>query len=219
MPTAAEKSSSAAAAAGDYATLRELYLPHIESFDYFLDEGLDKMLLSIRPMEITDPSSNATLRMSLEKGHVLPPMKDGRLGQPLYPQECRQGRISYSGEFKVEAFFQFNDGAPIRQTFNFGHLPIMLMSKLCHLRGADSRKLIYHGEEATEMGGYFISGGMERLIRILIVQKRNYPMGMVRSSFVKRGEGYTDKAVVIRYCLLVALSFQLPIFYLLVLDA
>jgi DNA-directed RNA polymerase I subunit RPA2 len=61
MPTAPEK-SPAAAAAGDYATLRELYRPHIESFDYFLDEGLDKMLLSIRPMEITDPSSNATLR-------------------------------------------------------------------------------------------------------------------------------------------------------------
>lgn len=202
MPTAAKKPPAAAAAAagkgGDYATLRELYRPHIESFDYFLDEGLDKMLLSIRPMEITDPSSNATLRMSLEKGHVLPPMKDRRLEQPLYPQECRQGRISYSGEFKVEAFFQFNDGPPIRQTFNFGHLPIMLMSKLCHLRDADSRKLVYHGEEATEMGGYFISGGMERLIRILIIQKRNYPMGMVRSSFVKRGEGYTDKAVVIR---------------------
>lgn len=198
---ASGKSSAAAAAAGkeeDYATLRELYRPHIESFDYFLDEGLDKMLLSIRPMEITHPSSNTTLRMSLEKGHVLPPMKDGRLGQPLYPQECRQGRISYSGEFKVEAVFQFNDGAPIRQTFNFGQLPIMLMSKLCHLRGADSRKLIYHGEEATEMGGYFISGGLERLIRILILQKRNYPMGMVRGAFIKRGAGYTDKAVVMR---------------------
>uniref|UniRef100_A0A452YHN6 DNA-directed RNA polymerase subunit beta n=1 Tax=Aegilops tauschii subsp. strangulata TaxID=200361 RepID=A0A452YHN6_AEGTS len=85
-------------------------------------------------------------------------MKDGRLEQPLYPQE----------------------------------------SKLCHLRGADPCKLIYHGEEATEMGGYFISGGLERLIRILILQKRNYPMGMVRGAFIKRGAGYTDKAVVMR---------------------
>jgi hypothetical protein len=45
------------------------------------------------------------------------------------------------------------------------------------------------------------------------------PMSMVRSSFVKRGEGYTDKAVVIRYWLLVARSFQLLIFYLLILAA
>ena len=64
MPTAADNLPAAAAAGKerDYATLRELYRPHIESFDYFLDEGLDKMLLSIRPVEITDPSSNATLR-------------------------------------------------------------------------------------------------------------------------------------------------------------
>ncbi|EMS50874.1 putative DNA-directed RNA polymerase I subunit RPA2 [Triticum urartu] len=48
------------------------------------------------------------------------------------------------------------------------------------------------------MGGYFISGGLERLIRILILQKRNYPMGMVRGAFIKRGAGYTDKAVVMR---------------------
>jgi hypothetical protein len=79
MPKAPEKSSAAAAAAGDYATLRELYRPHIESFDHFLDEGLDKMLLSIRPMEITDPSSNATLRNILPASfnfffHSLPKM-------------------------------------------------------------------------------------------------------------------------------------------------
>ncbi|KAF0930731.1 hypothetical protein E2562_034923 [Oryza meyeriana var. granulata] len=74
----------------------------------------------------------------------------------------------------------------------------MLMSKLCHLRGADSEKLIFHGEEATEMGGYFICGGMERLVRILILLKRNYPMGLIRGAFLNRGAGYTDKAVVIR---------------------
>ncbi|TVU32185.1 hypothetical protein EJB05_23907 [Eragrostis curvula] len=198
---ASEKKAAAPAAATkeDYASLRELYRPHIESFDYFIDKGLDKMLESIRPMEITDPNSNKFLRISLEKGHLLPPMRDGRLGVPLYPQECRQARISYHGEFKVDVRLQCSDeGAAVSQTFNFGHLPIMLMSKLCHLRDADPHKLVFHGEEATEMGGYFICGGMERLIRILILQKRNYPMGLVRGSFLKRGAGYTDKAVVMR---------------------
>nr|TKV93120.1 hypothetical protein SEVIR_9G205100v2 [Setaria viridis] len=118
----------------------------------------------------------------------------------VYPSTPRrQARTTYHGEFKVDVCLQCNeDGAQIRHTFNFGHLPIMLMSKLCHLRDADPHKLVFHGEEATEMGGYFICGGMERLIRILILQKRNYPMGLVRGSFVKRGAGYTDKAVVIR---------------------
>nr|POE55406.1 dna-directed rna polymerase i subunit 2 [Quercus suber] len=48
------------------------------------------------------------------------------------------------------------------------------------------------------MGGYFILNGLERVVRLLILPKRNYPMSMVRNSFSDRREGYTDKAVVIR---------------------
>lgn len=58
---AAGKSSSASKE-DQYAALRELYRPHIDSFDYFIDEGLDKMLQSIRPVEITVPNSPTTLR-------------------------------------------------------------------------------------------------------------------------------------------------------------
>lgn len=199
MEKAKKYPSAAAPKKEDYAALRELFRPHVESFDYFLDKGLNKMLESIRPTVIRDPNSNNTLKITLEKGNVLPPMRDARSSVPLYPQECRQARITYHGEFTVDVCFTLNEKGPdIRHTFNFGHLPIMLMSKLCHLRGADPHKLVFHGEEATEMGGYFICGGMERLIRILILQKRNYPMGLVRGSFLKRGAGYTDKAVVIR---------------------
>lgn len=115
----------------------------------------------------------------------------------------------------MDTFIQCNDGPAVRQTFNFGYLPIMLMSKLCHLRGADSEKLIFHGEEATEMGGYFICGGMERLVRILILQKRNYPMGLIRGSFVNRGAGYTDKAVIIRCVQDDQSSVTIKLYYLL----
>uniref|UniRef100_A0A0E0BC71 DNA-directed RNA polymerase n=1 Tax=Oryza glumipatula TaxID=40148 RepID=A0A0E0BC71_9ORYZ len=198
---AAGKSSSASKE-DQYAALRELYRPHIDSFDYFIDEGLDKMLQSIRPVEIT-------------KGHLFPPKRDGRLDAPLYPQQCRQARTTYHGEFKVDTSIQCNDGPAVRQTFNFGYLPIMLMSKLCHLRGADSEKLIFHGEEATEMGGYFICGGMERLVRILILQKRNYPMGLIRGSFINRGAGYTDKAVIIRCVQDDQSSVTIKLYYLL----
>ncbi|CAN6287845.1 unnamed protein product [Urochloa humidicola] len=196
MDKAAKSASPAGAKEGDFAALKELFRPHVESFDSFLDTGLDEMLRSIRPMEIKDPNSSTVLKITLLKGQVLPPLRG--VGVPLYPQECRQARITYHGELKVEVCLQCNEGAQIRHTFNFGHLPIMLKSKLCSLRDADPQKLVFHGEEATEMGGYFICGGMERLIRILILQKRNYPMGLVRGSFVKRGAGYTDKAVVMR---------------------
>ncbi|KAL2898225.1 DNA-directed RNA polymerase I subunit 2 [Bienertia sinuspersici] len=74
----------------------------------------------------------------------------------------------------------------------------MLKSKICHLKNASGGKLVSYKEEPTEMGGYFILNGIERIVRLLIMQKRNYPMSLVRSSFRARREGYSDKAVVIR---------------------
>uniref|UniRef100_A0A0E0EZF7 DNA-directed RNA polymerase subunit beta n=1 Tax=Oryza meridionalis TaxID=40149 RepID=A0A0E0EZF7_9ORYZ len=179
---AAGKSSSASKE-DQYAALRELYRPHIDSFDYFIDEGLDKMLQSIRPVEITVPNSPTTLR------NILPA----------------------SIRFSLLFFFFL----PFARRLQFSGAVFCVLSKLCHLRGADSEKLIFHGEEATEMGGYFICGGMERLVRILILQKRNYPMGLIRGSFVNRGAGYTDKAVIIRCVQDDQSSVTIKLYYLL----
>ncbi|XP_038972852.1 DNA-directed RNA polymerase I subunit 2 isoform X2 [Phoenix dactylifera] len=189
----------------DYEALRELFRPHIDSFNYFIDEGLEKALLSIRPVEVSDPSTGGKLRIYFENPQVFHPVREGRITttkgritEALYPHECRQARTTYKGEFKVTICLQYNERQPVQTPMSFGHLPIMLRSRLCHLKDADPQKLIFHKEEATEMGGYFICNGLERLGRLLIVPKRNYPMGMIRSSFRSRGVGYSDKAVVIR---------------------
>ena len=53
-------------------------------------------------------------------------------------------------------------------------------------------------EDPNEFGGYFIVNGNEKIIRMLIVQKRNYPVAFVRSSYTNRGPGYTQYAVQMR---------------------
>ncbi|KAK1256915.1 DNA-directed RNA polymerase II subunit RPB2 [Acorus gramineus] len=181
--------------------LRELFRPHIESFDYFIDAGMEVMLRSINAVEVRHPKSNTSLRIWLENPELVSPVKEGRkaMREPLFPYECRQAGTSYRGKFNADVCFQYDDRPPvIRQRFNFGHIPIMLKSKLCHLRRADAQKLTHHKEEATEMGGYFICGGLERLVRLLIMQRRHFPLSLVRGSYSNRGLGYTDKAVVIR---------------------
>jgi DNA-directed RNA polymerase I subunit RPA2 len=35
-------------------------------------------------------------------------------------------------------------------------------------------ELIEHGEEMQEMGGYFVINGIEKIIRMLIMPRRNY---------------------------------------------
>ncbi|QCD85657.1 DNA-directed RNA polymerase I subunit RPA2 [Vigna unguiculata] len=128
--------------------------------------------------------------------------------------ECRQAKISYTGKLTIDVCFQYNDGPVIRETLNFGQFPIMLQSKLCNLRGADPKKLVSYKEEASEMGGYFVLNGLERVIRLLIMPKRNYPTSMVRNSFSERREGYTDKAVVIRCVRADQSSLSIRLYYL-----
>ncbi|KAI3416630.1 uncharacterized protein J3R85_015253 [Psidium guajava] len=187
--------------ADDYEALRELVRHHIESFDHLVEHGLGTMLSNIKPVQIVDPFSKKTLSISFVGHEVYKPKKEGiskTNRDNLLPYECRQAKISYSGKFVVDLCFLYDDGAPIREKFNFGHLPIMLKSKSCHLSSVDPQRLVSYKEESSEMGGYFILNGLERVVRLLILPKRNYPMSMVRNSFRDRREGYTDKAVVIR---------------------
>jgi DNA-directed RNA polymerase beta subunit len=41
---------------------------------------------------------------------------------------------------------------------------------------APFKELVEAKEESEELGGYFIVNGIEKLIRMLIVQRRNHPM-------------------------------------------
>ncbi|CAA2959266.1 DNA-directed RNA polymerase I subunit 2 [Olea europaea subsp. europaea] len=186
----------------NYEALKELFKHHIESFDYMVEYGLDTMLQNIKPIEVFDSFSKLKLRIWFGKSELYPPQKERfsrTMADALYPFECRQAKLTYAGKFLVDIYFQYADGAPIREKFNFGQFPIMLKSKLCHLKAADlPKKLVLYKEDPSEMGGYFILNGLERVIRLLILPKRNYPMSMVRNSFRDKREGYTDKAVTIR---------------------
>lgn len=48
------------------------------------------------------------------------------------------------------------------------------------------------------MGGYFIINGNEKLIRFLIVPRRNHVTSLIRNSFQNRGATYTPYGVAIR---------------------
>ena len=58
--------------------------------------------------------------------------------------------------------------------------------------------MVRHKEETEELGGYFIVNGIEKLIRLLIVNKRNYPMAIVRPSFQGRGPTYSKFGISVR---------------------
>jgi DNA-directed RNA polymerase I subunit RPA2 len=73
-----------------------------------------------------------------------------------------------------------------------------LQSSRCNLKDLPPSELVYHHEEAEEMGGYFIINGNERLIRFLIVGRRNHVTSLIRNSFQNRGASYTPFGVTVR---------------------
>ncbi|KAE9617133.1 hypothetical protein Lalb_Chr03g0032181 [Lupinus albus] len=46
----------------DFGALRELLKPHIESFDYMADQGLQIMFQHIAPVQVIDPFTSTNLR-------------------------------------------------------------------------------------------------------------------------------------------------------------
>ena len=126
----------------------------------------------------------------------------------LYPRECRELSLVYSAPITAEFCLQllrrdgFGAATPMGSVMriprNFGMMPIMVMSKACHLHGKSPWELVRLREEQTEFGGYFIVGGIERCIRLLQVPRANHPTAIRRSNYKNRGRLYTDLGVAVR---------------------
>lgn len=99
----------------------------------------------------------------------------------------------------MDVCYQVGDLSVHRIQRRMGYLPVMVKSRVCHLRHMSRPQLVAVKEESTEMGGYFVCNGIERIIRLLIQQRRHYIMALKRGSYQKRGANYTDMATLIRW--------------------
>ena len=55
-----------------------------------------------------------------------------------------------------------------------GQVPIMVKSKLCNLYQKSPKEMVAKGEEPHDLGAYFVVKGNEKLLRLLIMPRRNY---------------------------------------------
>jgi len=73
-----------------------------------------------------------------------------------------------------------------------------LQSKACHLSGMSGAELVEAGEEEDCWGGFFVVKGHERLVRMLINTRKNYPVALQRHSWKSRGPLFTEKGIFLR---------------------
>ena len=154
---------------------------------------------------------------SVEVGKsMVPPSNKFAKNPEIYPAECRERHVSYRGRMTATLEYRINDGDPHVVRRDIGLMPLMIkvssghvcdrppvltfraQSNKCHLEGNSPALLVARKEESEELGGYFIVNGIEKIIRLLLVNRRNFPLAIIRPSFVGRGPAYTPYGIIVR---------------------
>ena len=137
---------------------------HLNSFDEFVDAGLQSIIHEVEKVEI----ENAEYPYKIQLGKIKlqqPRMMelDGSITH-VTPAEARLRNISYAAPIMMEASV-IEDGKTLESRYvHIGDMPVMVKSHGCILHSFTDQKLIDHGEDAKDPGGYFIINGSERVI-------------------------------------------------------
>lgn len=177
--------------------LQKLVSPHVDSFNFFLTEGLDLAVADLSRVPVELPNQHNML-IWVESAQVgFPTVENTVTGErKLLPSECRQRGVSYTAPLVVTLARSFAGSQNVERIQRVvGEIPIMVRSKRCHLHGLSPPELVERREEANEMGGYFICNGNERCVRLLQMPRRHHIMAVRRGAFANRGDLYTELAV------------------------
>ncbi|KFB39803.1 AGAP009539-PA-like protein [Anopheles sinensis] len=181
--------------------LANLGRPHIDSFNYMLREGIEDLLYRLEPLMFEMANQNR-IKLSVSDITIAKPSVPISLveGQErrIFPSECRQKGDLYGGMCTITLNWELDGIKQPSVTREMGRIPIMLRSDACNLSGLSPAELVERGEHADEWGGHFLIGGNEKLVRMLITVRRNYPVAMNRKSWKNRGKDFSTTGVLIR---------------------
>ncbi|KAL2757164.1 hypothetical protein ACRALDRAFT_1049371 [Sodiomyces alcalophilus JCM 7366] len=196
-----------------YPALEAAVSPHINSFNALfrgdgrpglLDHGIadigEKTYFDTGDRVSNGQKNRLTIRyksVSLHKSQ-LPPSNRFVRNRDIYPSECRERHITYRGKLTATFEYRINDGDAYEFTRDLGYMPIMVKSNRCHLENNPPDLLVKKKEETEEVGGYFVVNGIEKIVRLLLVNRRNFPMAIYRPSFANRGPGYSPYGIIVR---------------------
>ncbi|KAL9113604.1 MAG: hypothetical protein Q9227_002342 [Pyrenula ochraceoflavens] len=197
-----------------YPALAQTIKPHVDSFNAIFEESkiLNAGLRDIGTYNVTDADITGLDHQAESKNLLSLRVREVTLERPvlptsnkftttnrnIFPSECRERHASYRGKLRARLEYRVNNGPWKESIRELGLMPIMLRSNRCHLENLTPHQLVQKKEETEELGGYFIVNGNEKLIRLLVMPKRNYPMAISRNAFSNRGPGFTNFGVQIR---------------------
>ncbi|MFA7375738.1 MAG: DNA-directed RNA polymerase subunit B'', partial [Methanothrix soehngenii] len=148
-----------------YFTRDKLVHHHINSFNDFIDKGLQKVIDEVNIIETNIENTYVKLgNIRVEKPMVRE--ADGSV-ERLYPNDARLRNLTYASPIKLEMTIVEGETEKDPVEADIGTLPIMLNSKVCNLSGLSADEMISFGEDPSDPGGYFVVNGSERVIMTL----------------------------------------------------
>lgn len=181
--------------------LKSLTRPHIAAFNSILESGLNNALAAIPAVHFKLPNGTHFSIKTLG-GSLLPPcvpcVNSSSRDRRVFPMEARQSSRNYTGQLMVTFSYSVNGqvGGVLERAL--GQVPVMVMSDICNLSGLSPIELEERGEMASEFGGYFVSNGSEKLLRMQLCTRRNYPVCLKRSNYKTMGSLFSEYALQIR---------------------
>lgn len=188
-----------------YFTKDKLVHHHINSFNEYIDRGLQKV---IDEVGIIETNIENTL-VKLGKISVENPMIQEADGskERLYPNDARLRNLTYASPIRLEMTIVQGEEEKEPVEAEIGSLPIMLMSNVCNLHGRSPDEMISFGEDPLDPGGYFIVNGSERVImtledlapnKILVEYNQRYDEFIEVAKVFSQRQGYRSLVIVER---------------------
>eukprot|EP00794_Sanderia_malayensis_P003438 gene3438-3933_t len=156
-------------------TLQNFAAPHIDSFNYMLEQGLSIAVKDISPQEFILPDGKKVALSFADASIGIPTIPDGCYASTLklYPSECRERASTYTGKLQIRCQYKINGEVCGMVIKTVADVPIMVKSKNCCLANLSPAELVRRHEEAQ-------------------------PLAMVRSSWKGRGPLFTEFGVSVR---------------------
>lgn len=181
--------------------LQALGAPHLDSFNELIDFGLANIAKYMPPCSFKTPAGEK-IDLYVEDIRIAKPQVPLTVldvkERNIYPTEARQLHKSYTGMCSIKLGWRVDGIEKGAIDVDLGEVPIMLKSKVCNLGNKTPAEMIKHGEHDSEWGGIFIIKGNEKIIRMLLMSRRNFPIAIKRTSWKDRGANFSELGILIR---------------------
>jgi len=185
-----------------YFTHKRLVKHQIDSYNRFIDEGLQRVIDEQGIIELDIENTYVKLGQ-IKVGRPVIKEADGTESL-LYPSVARLRNLTYSAPLFLQCWV-VDDGRELEEEWvRIGMLPVMIKSKICNLNDVDP---ISVGEDPLDPGGYFIINGTERALmtledlapnKILLEKEERYGEQIEMAKCFSQRSGYRALIVVER---------------------